>query len=476
MDPPSRDERPALVGFLARDFEVPTEAVAATLIDLAARRWLDIESAGGDQLVVRVPRREGKGALAPYEQRVLDHVHGLAVGGVVPAGALTTGTEDVSKRWWNDFAGEVVDEARDRGLCRDRWPAWREAAVRRRGGRRRPRCCGPPVASATPRRSTPDRSGAPRCSAILAIIAIGGRRRHDRAGSATPTPAGPRPGRWLGLRRFLVDHGDFPTRPRRPSPSGTPTSGGPPRSDSRRSPSRASRSGPRTTTGPGARSAARGAACEVRYPRWRPGWGRHPLMAVLTGLFWTRSRGARAARPRRGRRVGRVRRRGGRPLGRPRRRGPGRGRGRRSRRSPWPAPCAAWPTCSAPSRSPASSCAAGPASRSSPRAPRFVRWLADRTAPADPPKVRWYLGVDTGDAPDGRRLVGADRDLRPDRPGRDGPRVGHAAARLRPLDRGRGGRRATGRRSTAATVDVGRHDPALVDAAARLAERRFSPR
>ena len=63
---------------------MPAEAVAATLIDLAARRWLVIESAGGDQLVVRVPRREGKGALAPYERRVLSHVQGLAVGGVVP--------------------------------------------------------------------------------------------------------------------------------------------------------------------------------------------------------------------------------------------------------------------------------------------------------------------------------------------------------------------------------------------------------
>ena len=37
--------------------------------------------------------------------------------------------------------------------------------------------------------------------------------------------------------------------------------------------------------------------------------------------------------------------------------------------------------------------------RTSPRAPRFVRWLADRDAPDDPPKVRWYLGVDTGEAP-----------------------------------------------------------------------------
>ena len=62
MDPPSRDERPALVGFLARDFEVPAEAIAATLIDLAARRWLVIESAGGDQLrrPGAAPRGQGR--------------------------------------------------------------------------------------------------------------------------------------------------------------------------------------------------------------------------------------------------------------------------------------------------------------------------------------------------------------------------------------------------------------------------------
>jgi hypothetical protein len=52
---------------------------------------------------------------------VLDHVAGLAVDGVVPAEALTTGPQDQSTRWWRAFRRAVVADARDRGLARDRW-------------------------------------------------------------------------------------------------------------------------------------------------------------------------------------------------------------------------------------------------------------------------------------------------------------------------------------------------------------------
>jgi hypothetical protein len=291
MDPPARDERPALVGFLARDFEVPTEAVAATLVDLAARGWISIEPAGGDQLVVRAPRRDGKGRLAPYEKRVLDHVRGLAVarpdadgGGVVPAGALTTGTEDASARWWASFAREVVDEARARGLCRNRWPAAVKALllvglggaallVWAAGGFRDPEEV----------HSTGLWWGA--IAAAVGIVVVGvsvskSRRQRDTdAGRAAA-------GRWLGLRRFLVDHGDFPSAPAtsvaiwdaylgwaaafglaplavESLPLGT--------EDDHR-----------------AWSSYGGTWRRVRvgYPRWRPGWGRHPLMATLTGLVW----------------------------------------------------------------------------------------------------------------------------------------------------------------------------------------------
>ena len=61
---------------------------------------------------------------------VLDHVAGLAVDGVVPAEALTTGPQDQSSRWWRAFQRAVVGDARQRGLARDRWSASAKAFLR----------------------------------------------------------------------------------------------------------------------------------------------------------------------------------------------------------------------------------------------------------------------------------------------------------------------------------------------------------
>jgi hypothetical protein len=473
MDPPSRDERAALVGFLARDFEVPTEAVAATLIDLAARRWLVIESAGGDQLVVRVPRREGKGALAPYERRVLSHVQGLAVGGVVPAGALTTGTEDVSKRWWNGFVGEVVDEARARGLCRDRWPnrltllfgagvIGAGLALWAAGGFRDPEevDTGPLWFAAV--------------LAIVAVIAIGAavarshRQRDTDAGRAEA-------GRWLGLRSFLVDHGDFPNAP---APSvaiwdaylGWAAALG-------LAPIAVESLPLGTEDDHHAWSSVGGRwrRVEVRYPRWRPGWGRHPLMAVLTGLMWT-ALAVLALR-------GLVEVAGS----------DGFGEASAERWVDRGAAALAVIALGVATYSLAGAlCGVADLFRSvevtgvvlrrrtrgrtSPRAPRFVRWLADRDAPDDPPKVRWYLGVDTGEAPTVAAWsvpIGTF-----DRVGQ-GARVRVSVTPLLGYVRSIETAVVDAAEPSAAptaTVDVSGSDPVLVDAAARLAERRFSPR
>jgi hypothetical protein len=473
MDPPSRDERPALVGFLARDFEVPTEAIAATLIDLAARRWLVIESAGGDQLVVRVPRREGKGDLVAYERRVLSHVQGLAVGGVVPAGALTTGTEDVSTRWWKDFAGEVVREARDRGLCRDRWPGGLKLlfgagvvgagiALWAAGGFREPEEVetGPLWYAAL--------------LAILAVIAIGvaiGRSRRQRDTDAGRAEAS----RWLGLRRFLVDHGDFPNAP---APSVAVWDGYLGWAAALGLAPLAVESLPLGAEDDHHAWSSMGGTwrrVEVRYPRWRPGWGRHPLMAVLTGLLWAA--------------VALLALRGLAEL-------TGSDGSGETSVDRWIDLAAA--VVAAVALAVAAFSLAGALcgvadlfrtvevtgvvlrrrtrGRTSPRAPRFVRWLADRDAPADPPKVRWYLGVDPGDGPTVAAWsvpIGTF-----DRVGQ-GTRV---RASVTPLLRHMRSIEAVRLdvvhppSAPAATVDVGGSDPVLVDAAARLAERRFSPR
>ena len=89
---------PAIVDLVTDDFEVTPESVPATLCDLAARRWLSIEEAGFANVVIRLGRGDGHGSLLPYEQQVLDHMHALAVGGVVPAKAMTTGPVSIRSR------------------------------------------------------------------------------------------------------------------------------------------------------------------------------------------------------------------------------------------------------------------------------------------------------------------------------------------------------------------------------------------
>lgn len=111
-------EPPAVANFLVHDFRVTDAAVAATLIDLAARRFLEVEQRGPGVFFVRLrPGREEP--LAPYERRVLEHLTKLESGGVVPAEALTTGPAEVSRSWRRAFDAEVVAEAKARGLSRD---------------------------------------------------------------------------------------------------------------------------------------------------------------------------------------------------------------------------------------------------------------------------------------------------------------------------------------------------------------------
>jgi predicted membrane protein DUF2207 len=116
-------EPPAVVNLLVSGWRVTPDAVPATLLDLAARDYVDLEQLGPDNTVCHLRRTDTSG-LEPYERRVLDHVRGLAIDGVVPAAALSTGPASASTRWWRGFQREVTKDARARGLSRDRWGGW----------------------------------------------------------------------------------------------------------------------------------------------------------------------------------------------------------------------------------------------------------------------------------------------------------------------------------------------------------------
>ena len=116
-----RDETPALVDLLTGGFQVEDDAVPATVVDLAARQYVEIDEIG-ERVTIR-RRREGAApvdALTAYERRVLTHIEQQAVDGVVPAEVITIGPEGVSERWFRGFVREVNQHGQSLGLCRRR--------------------------------------------------------------------------------------------------------------------------------------------------------------------------------------------------------------------------------------------------------------------------------------------------------------------------------------------------------------------
>lgn len=119
------DEPPAVVNLVANGWELNEDAVEATLLDLAARRHIELRQTGSDPRQTTVHLRSAQdaqpGELTPYEQRVLERVRGLAVRGVVPISALTFRDADQEKGWEKRFRSEVITDAKARGLTRRRF-------------------------------------------------------------------------------------------------------------------------------------------------------------------------------------------------------------------------------------------------------------------------------------------------------------------------------------------------------------------
>ena len=130
-------EPPAVAGLLCDDFVVGAEAAPATLLDLAARHVVTLEEVQPGNTVCRLRDRDA-GPLTPYEQMVVDHLRGKALGGVVPADALTTGTDDVSQVWHRRFAA-MSSPMRSSGGSRVRPVAGACRRTARRGRARRRR-------------------------------------------------------------------------------------------------------------------------------------------------------------------------------------------------------------------------------------------------------------------------------------------------------------------------------------------------
>jgi hypothetical protein len=113
-------EPPAVANLLANRFRLGRPAVAATLVDLAARRLVGLEQVASDRYVVRTRTRPDEDLL-DHERAVLVAVRARATGGSAPLDAIDLGSSTSADSWWERFDESVVADARARGLARSRW-------------------------------------------------------------------------------------------------------------------------------------------------------------------------------------------------------------------------------------------------------------------------------------------------------------------------------------------------------------------
>jgi hypothetical protein len=115
-------ESPAIVSLLAGYWDLSEDAAESTLVDLAARHYLEFRQPGNDPVQTTVHVRDkNPSGLNPYERKIYDRVAGLAVGGVVPLTALTFRDATQAAAFDKRLRTDVIAEARMRGLSRRRF-------------------------------------------------------------------------------------------------------------------------------------------------------------------------------------------------------------------------------------------------------------------------------------------------------------------------------------------------------------------
>jgi hypothetical protein len=113
-----------VVDLLVHSGRLSGDALAATVVDLAARGWLHLEQIAPGEVLCRFARQP------PTDDELREHEHQVLAllrtragaedreRRVVPAGALGQGVADEADRWWDRFSAAVVAEGEARGLVR----------------------------------------------------------------------------------------------------------------------------------------------------------------------------------------------------------------------------------------------------------------------------------------------------------------------------------------------------------------------
>ncbi|MEA2843986.1 MAG: hypothetical protein QOJ69_1657, partial [Actinomycetota bacterium] len=116
-----RDDPPAVVNLLVNELQLTPDAVAATILDLAARRRLEIFEVGPETSMLRVRGGADDGDLLAHERQLLDVARSAAsADGVTTVAALSAALGPGSVRTWGLFSSAVRAAAVRAGLVRGR--------------------------------------------------------------------------------------------------------------------------------------------------------------------------------------------------------------------------------------------------------------------------------------------------------------------------------------------------------------------
>lgn len=274
-------EPPAIVNLLTSRCRTTREAAGATVLDLADRGVLSIDQVGLERSIVGV-RAVDDGDLAPYEQLVYDALAAKAVNGELPSDAGSLVAEDLSDRWWRRFEATVAKDAVGRGLVTGvSGSAWRVVILLF--------LFVPPVLAFAAYGGDLERALATPWSTLLALVTVvpgvvlvAGMLPGPVLTASGRTAAG----RWLGARERLAE-GEFGPH----GPAGVRVWG--------RHLANAAAMGlapevvralPFGTEDPRRAWSSSGGAwrqVEIRYGRWRPGWGHRPSTTLLLTVLVT---------------------------------------------------------------------------------------------------------------------------------------------------------------------------------------------
>jgi|GEM_PF-1241227 hypothetical protein len=287
-----REEPPAVVNLVTHRWDVTPEAVPATLLDLAARRIVELTSVSPDEELVRLrPRNHTAKLVTPYEHLVLEHLRRNATkvpGGsyVVTKQAHATGPASASRRWWRRFNRAVGADARRRRLSKGRYPV----AVLVVMGLAVPLFALLLVAFLTDTGLGND-AGDPAWWAMGAAVVtfalcVDALRRFDVDGQRDTHAGRDAAAHWLGVRDTYMASGVEELAPGAVQLyerhlAYAAAMGAAPVAVARLP------LGAESDEHAWSDRTGRWRQVDVVYPRWRPGWGSSPKRALVAGLLWS---------------------------------------------------------------------------------------------------------------------------------------------------------------------------------------------